>query len=426
MDRTPSSPYFGRVYVTNRAAGQTKVGSGSQRATTKGIYILGSDLSDVTNQGNTAYDGGVEWGENSGTDYQTAPRMATAAPNGDVYVCSNVYTSSNVYIMDAANPKDAFTPVFKGSRKLDNKGQLRKGMNVVMNPPMDCYVSGKDENTVLYIMDRNPTLGTVYTGITRYDIGKAELPWYDMPTSVVFDDQLTGSHMENGNGQMFPDARGGWWMSQYRYDGTAAKPSFIHITEKGEIDFNNFTYSPTVGANRQGGMAVTVDGNRLAIMTVAGVVKVFDITYDEQGPAPELAYTLEWGEADDICFGMDFDAAGNLYIAANIQERLIVYSLPNLQNTYTTRISLKEDAVDAVENVSATDGIVVYPNPTQDVLNIRSSKQVEKVNVYSLAGQLQKSESGSNSINVSGLQAGMYILQVQTEVGKHVETFIKK
>ncbi|MBR1564448.1 MAG: T9SS type A sorting domain-containing protein [Paludibacteraceae bacterium] len=423
VDRTPASPYFGRIYVTDRSGGLTSEGNGPHRTTQRGIYILGNDFSDVTSQGETPYNGGIDWGTNSVTGYQTGPRKPSVAPNGEVFISSSVYTSSNVYIMNPAAPAEDFVPVFKGSRK--DGGQLKKGMNVVMNPPMDCYIEGNDEDRVLYTMDRNNSLGTVYTNIMRYDIGKVELPWYDTPTATVFDDQLTGSHMENGNGQIYPDARGGWWMSQYRYDGTAAKPSFIHINTKGEIDFNNFTYSPTAGANRWGAMAVTTDGNRLAVMTLAGVTKVYDITYESDGPVPELAYTIEWGATDDIAYTMDFDAAGNLYIGANLRERLLVYSLPNLLNTYTTRISLKHEDPAGVEDVKSSNFLTIYPNPVQDMLFIRSDGKVQAASVYSLAGQLQMSTQNTSSVDVSGLQTGMYMLQVKTDKGTEVKNFIK-
>ena len=46
VDRTPNSPYFGRIYVTN-----AEDGSAGGRATTQGVYILSSDFVDVTQQG---------------------------------------------------------------------------------------------------------------------------------------------------------------------------------------------------------------------------------------------------------------------------------------------------------------------------------------------------------------------------------------
>lgn len=38
IDKSPESPYFGRVYVTNTAAGEA-----SGRTTATGVYVMGPD-----------------------------------------------------------------------------------------------------------------------------------------------------------------------------------------------------------------------------------------------------------------------------------------------------------------------------------------------------------------------------------------------
>src|SRR5690606_38417247 len=70
-----------------------------------------------------------------------------------------------------------------------------------------------------------------------------------------------------------------------------------------------------------------------------------------------------------------------------------------------------------------------YPNPTKDVLNIQSQKDVQSVQVFNLAGQkvMANGKVTNGQINVQTLPAGTYVFRVVLEDGQ-VETFkiIKK
>ncbi|MDI9308737.1 MAG: T9SS type A sorting domain-containing protein [Limnohabitans sp.] len=59
----------------------------------------------------------------------------------------------------------------------------------------------------------------------------------------------------------------------------------------------------------------------------------------------------------------------------------------------------------------------IYPNPTNDIINISSSENIKSIEVYSLEGRKIKSVATS-SIDISDLSNGMYLVQLQTEDGK--------
>ena len=349
VDKTPASPYFGRVYVTNSVAGQCEYGTAeSFRNSSMGVYVLSNDFQDITNQGANAWHGNVEWGaNNTSTNYQWALTRPAVAPNGDVFVPSSSYTSAGIYIMEAAKPEGNFITLFGGKRSKAT-GQLKTGSKVVTNPIMGCYVTGLGKDEVLYTYDRDNSMGTVYSNIMQYNIGELDsLPWKQVPTATIYKD-MTNSFMENGSGQLAYDQHGGFFMSQYRYNSSYAKPGLIHVNAKGEVDFN--ISNNGVDAVQQGGMAVNADGSLVALGTEYGTVKIWEVEYDATGkPTLTEKYIIKWSENEVVTMGMDFDAAGNLYIVSNTNERLMVYSLPKTNNTYTTRVPLNRETYPRVQ-----------------------------------------------------------------------------
>ena len=53
----------------------------------------------------------------------------------------------------------------------------------------------------------------------------------------------------------------------------------------------------------------------------------------------------------------------------------------------------------------------VYPNPSSDVLNIRTNEPIDKVELYNIIGQLIVAKKTTN-INISSLKTGIYILKI--------------
>ena len=353
VDRTPNSPYFGRIYVTDAEGGDA-----NGRTTTKGVYVLSADYTDITAQGNTAYDGAVTWGEhNPGKNYQMAIARPAVAPDGEVFIPSATAKSSGVYVMDPSDPGKAFVPVFDGKRNsVSGKIKNRTTSDVVANPVMHCVITGYGAEKTLYTMDHDISSTTLSSSLNQYNIGGGELPWTDKPSAIVYDDAQYGK-MQNGSGQIARDNRGGWWLSQYRYASTEAIPSLIHVTN-GQIDFN---FGTAIATSQQGGMAVSRNGNLLAIGREPGTVAVYSVTYAANGkPTLTERSVIKYSESECMTLGCDFDAAGNLYVVSPTNHRLMIFTMPKLNNSFTTRRSanLKEDETfSAVDQVSS-DGKV--------------------------------------------------------------------
>ena len=387
VDKTPESPYFGRIYVTNSLGGQCgEDGSApakKYRKSSMGLFVLSSDFKDITQQGDSGWLGDVAWGENklntgSGI-YQFPLSRPAVAPDGDVFIASTALTSAGVYIMNPAKPEEPFVQLFDGRRNKDNGQIMAKNKKAIANPVMHCCILGTGKDEVLYTLDRDASKGTIYTSINQYNIGEAaEFPWTTEPSAIFYDDK-TDNFMENGCGQIAYDQRGGFFLSQYRANSSWARPALLHVNKDGEWDFN--ISNNGVDAAMQGGMSITVDGSMIALATESGFVKIWDVEYDKND-APTLTpkYEINWGTGPAM--GIDFDAAGNLYIVSNSYERLMVYSLPKTDNTYTTRVPR---------------------NRTTNVENTYVEQLISRPGIYTVLGQYLGEDE-------SVLSHGMYII----------------
>ncbi|MDR2204927.1 MAG: T9SS type A sorting domain-containing protein [Flavobacteriaceae bacterium] len=83
--------------------------------------------------------------------------------------------------------------------------------------------------------------------------------------------------------------------------------------------------------------------------------------------------------------------------------------------------TITSDCLMATQEVSANK-ILVYPNPVKDVLYIQrfDSAQRDKAEIYDMSGKKVKTFNG-NSVNVSNLQKGMYILKIDGQTVKFIK-----
>jgi hypothetical protein len=101
---------------------------------------------------------------------------------------------------------------------------------------------------------------------------------------------------------------------------------------------------------------------------------------------------------------------------------------PN-NNTYTLN-EFYSTVILNTQNFSFSDYFALYPNPTRDVLNIKTKNEIsiESIAVYNLLGQsvIQlKNVSNDSSIDVSGLEIGTYLIKISSDKGIFNSKFIK-
>ena len=83
-----------------------------------------------------------------------------------------------------------------------------------------------------------------------------------------------------------------------------------------------------------------------------------------------------------------------------------------------------DDIDTAVDNVVSQSSINVYPNPTADMLIVEGVSSKEEIGIYSVNGTKVlsvQSQEGINTINVSGLPDGVYLLKSANETFKLIK-----
>ena len=71
------------------------------------------------------------------------------------------------------------------------------------------------------------------------------------------------------------------------------------------------------------------------------------------------------------------------------------------------------------------DIIIIYPNPSSQIINVTASDKIIEINIYSLAGQLLIKKRDSKNINISLLNSGIYFAEIKTIRSTQVKKIIK-
>jgi hypothetical protein len=131
------------------------------------------------------------------------------------------------------------------------------------------------------------------------------------------------------------------------------------------------------------------------------------------------------GTEQGLILWYDFDnVSGNEIIDASTTEN---NGLLLGTSTITNYDGPKSCAViddSGIENKSFSN-LLVYPNPTEDMVMIQTTAAIENITLYSLAGT-ELFNTHSKSISLSNLSAGAYVIWVNTNQGTYKNLIIKK
>ncbi|MCZ8197699.1 MAG: T9SS type A sorting domain-containing protein [Flavobacterium sp.] len=100
------------------------------------------------------------------------------------------------------------------------------------------------------------------------------------------------------------------------------------------------------------------------------------------------------------------------------------YNFPIVTNTATSTFSVLQNDTFEFDNY-----FTIYPNPVDEVLNLTTKQATEiySLTIYNLLGQqVQTTTNPTNTIDVSSLKTGNYIVKVVTDKGVSSSKFVKE
>ena len=138
-------------------------------------------------------------------------------------------------------------------------------------------------------------------------------------------------------------------------------------------------------------------------------------------------FDLTAGQSKVVTFNVPFKNAvvGMTYQAAIFDYNVNPCTMLTSFQTFTVgmKSGLGDIAADAL-------GVMAYPSPARDVLNVAAADAIEQVEVYSLSGSKVLSAKVTPAqeveISVETLTPGIYLLQVQTTHTRHTLRIVKE
>lgn len=103
-------------------------------------------------------------------------------------------------------------------------------------------------------------------------------------------------------------------------------------------------------------------------------------------------------------------------------------TMPVSNEEETNPIEVVEERSDEINTLIKQELVKIYPNPATDILHITNAQDATSLELYNIAGKLVKQYDAMSkeTISVSDLQSGMYIIIVHQEGGQQTLKFIKE
>jgi hypothetical protein len=101
---------------------------------------------------------------------------------------------------------------------------------------------------------------------------------------------------------------------------------------------------------------------------------------------------------------------------------LIIWRLYDFMNVYgDINVTVSFDVAETSVRNASFETLTLYPNPAQDMVRIVAESNIDRVEIYSLSGTLQQTETAFSvrnmNIQLGNLNEDMYLLKIFTDEG---------
>jgi Leucine-rich repeat (LRR) protein len=175
------------------------------------------------------------------------------------------------------------------------------------------------------------------------------------------------------------------------------------------IDTSKFEISTLIPQSSSHDFFTRINGNKVEF-----IFENINLPFDDENNDGYVAFKIK--TKPNLVVGDEFTNTASIYFD---------YNFPIITNTTSTTVEepLSNQDFDFETNFS------LYPNPANEVLNIKvkSEMEVKSVSIYNTLGQIIMTtiQTENGEINVSNLQSGNYFIKVFTDKGSSSAKFIK-
>ena len=369
VDTDPTSPYFGRILVTEalhdiKNTDKTYISETADGAVQAGLYAFNPDLSPINGMGQ-AYNGGYNldgtideyYIDNNGNVVASTatgankimrshqPWHVKISEDGRIFVSALDPRSDAIAVWELSKDLQTWTPIIQGESINANYDMLRNGKWFAgPNLSMDLVGSGKNLKLLLYSVNKQ---GWQYdaTGyrLDEYAIGTTKTAFTGTPTPITAFSKTQNGNIAYGvihmHAKVIYDGEGGYWFASSRNSGN--EKNLAHVSASGTMDYStndkafhggsgimihqSAYLDPQYGNTAQKWLFKGVDNSG----TSNGVFKIYVMSKDASGkPVLTERWTVTAAGLGRYVNGYAVDYAQNLYVVGNSGEKLLAFALP--------------------------------------------------------------------------------------------------
>ena len=376
VDTDPTSPYFGRILVTEalhdiKNTDKTYISETADGVVMAGLYAFNPDLSPINGMGQ-AYNGGYNldgtideyYIDNNGNVVASTatgankimrshqPWHVKISEDGRIFVSALDPRSDAIAVWELSKDLQTWTPIIQGESINANYDMLRNGKWFAgPNLSMDLVGSGDNLKLLLYSVNKQ---GWQYdaTGyrLDEYAIGTTKTAFTGIPTPITAFSKTQNGNIAYGvihmHAKVIYDGEGGYWFASSRNSGN--EKNLAHVSASGTMDYStndkafhggsgimihqSAYLDPQYGNTAQKWLFKGVDNSGAS----NGVFKIYVMSKDASGkPVLSERWTVTAAGLGRYVNDYAVDYAQNLYVVGNSGEKLLAFALPYSGTTTT-------------------------------------------------------------------------------------------
>ncbi|MGL1886953.1 MAG: beta-1,3-glucanase family protein [Reichenbachiella sp.] len=315
------------------------------------------------------------------------------------------------------------------------------------------------ETVYFYYTYSLPEGGENNTANDKHEVVIGDCGEVEIPVLTSIDVSPSNAIIELGQSQQFVGAG-------FDQNGSPMAVNITWSSSNGAIDSNGLYSGTEIGSHHitatsdgvSGSVLITVSSEPISCV-ITGAIGDFDVEISSDDNDPTITFLpARLGVGNNIVILYYANSANGPWpghivtpgeafqVNANEGETVhfyYTYSLPEggENNTFGNKGSFEVGACSSSSRIGESSAATVlqeailinmYPNPSENVLNVESSgMEISSYTIFDLTGHLVERNEGLNrlstlKINVEDLQSGQYLLQINNANQSEIRRFIKR